>query len=104
MTATPVHLRRLVQRDMVVAAVALTILLIVTWTVPEAQLAVESRSARIAVETLRLCVVGLTALVLSLPFEQHGSVVRNAFVAALTVIARRPRCSRWCRTTPRPLT
>lgn len=87
MTATPVHLKRLVQRDMVVAAVALTTLLVVTWAVPGAQLAVESPSARIAVETLRLCVVGLTALVLSLPFEQHGSVVRNAFVAALVVIA-----------------
>jgi signal transduction histidine kinase len=87
MTATPVHLRRLVQRDMVVAAVALTTLLVATWVVPGAQLAVESPSARIAVETLRLCVVGLTALVLSLPFEQHGSVVRNAFVAALAVIA-----------------
>jgi hypothetical protein len=50
-------------------------------------LAIVSPLLRVALETLRLCVVGLTALVLALPHDQHGSVVRSAFVAALTVIA-----------------
>jgi signal transduction histidine kinase len=87
MALSPAHLRRLVRRDMTVVAAVLATVLGFTLVVPEAQIAVDSPSARIAVEMLRLCAVGFAAVILGLPYQQHHSVVRNAFVAALAVIA-----------------
>ncbi len=78
---------RTLRRDMLVAAAALTALLVVTEVVPDTQLAVRSPSARVALETLRVCVVALAALILGLPTEPRRSVARNAFVAALVIIA-----------------
>jgi signal transduction histidine kinase len=72
---------------MAVVAAVLTAALGLTFVVPSAQIAVDSPSARIAVEMLRLCAVGFAAVILGLPYQQHRSVVRNAFVAALAVIA-----------------
>ncbi len=72
---------------MVVTAVVLTVLFCVLAVLPGLQLAVDSPSARVALEALRLCVVGFAALILGLPAEQHPSIARNAFVAALVVIA-----------------
>ncbi|HEX6257278.1 MAG TPA: HAMP domain-containing sensor histidine kinase [Euzebyales bacterium] len=87
MTATPGQRERVVWRDLARTAVVLAAVWLATLAVPDAQIAIVSPSLRVALETLRLCVVGLAALVLALPHDQHGSVVRSAFVAALTVIA-----------------
>ena len=86
MARSPADLSRLVTRDMTVVAVALTAVLTITLIDPDAQFAVDSPAARIAIEMLRLCAVGFAAVILGLPYQQHRSVVRNAFVAALAVI------------------
>jgi signal transduction histidine kinase len=72
---------------MTVVAVVLSAVLVLTVMVPGAQIAVDSPASRVAIETFRLCAVGFAALILALPVQQHRSVVRNGFVAALTVIA-----------------
>jgi signal transduction histidine kinase len=87
MAATAQHRQRVVWRGLVATAAVLGLAWLVTLAVPDVRIAVVSPSLRVALETLRLCVVGLTALVLALPHAQQRSVVRSAFVAALTVIA-----------------
>jgi signal transduction histidine kinase len=87
MPVTPHERERLLWRDLTATAAVLGTVWLVTLALPAAEIAVDSPALRVALETLRLCVVGLTALVLALPHDQHGSVVRSAFVAALTVIA-----------------
>jgi signal transduction histidine kinase len=87
MSVIPPLRLRTVQRDLLVAAGVLVPVLVLAVATPAAGFEVDSPSARVALETLRLCVVGVTAGILALPFAQHGSVVRNAFVAALAVIA-----------------
>lgn len=72
---------------MAVVAAVLTAMLALTSVAPDTQIAVDSTAARIAIEMLRLCAVGFAAVILGLPYQQHRSVVRNAFVAALAVIA-----------------
>lgn len=72
---------------MAVVAAVLTAMLAITFVAPDTQIAVDSPAARIAIEMLRLCAVGFAAVILGLPYQQHRSVVRNAFVAALAVIA-----------------
>lgn len=87
MALPPSHLTRVVRRDMTVVAVVLSAMIVLTIVAPGAQIAVESPASRVAIEMFRLCAVGFAAVILGLPYQQHRSVVRNGFVAALAVIA-----------------
>lgn len=86
MSVFPPPLPRTARRELLVSVGVLAPVL-VCGALPAARIAVDSPSARVALETLRLCVVGGAAGIMALPYAQRGPIARNAFVAALVVIA-----------------
>jgi signal transduction histidine kinase len=86
MTVIPPPRPRTVHHELLIGLGALVPLLVLS-IAPATRVAVDSPSGRVALEALRLCVLGGTAGILALPFAQLRSVARNAFVAALAVMA-----------------